>query len=161
MSVFNNGGGTLNATTVPSALLELIELNEQAESADFASANVVTNLTYSRTGNQATFAVSMTATQSLAAAGAMQYTSVNDLPAAPFDPGAGGDLTATDLRNALIQVVELYRKEQAAASAGGVNVNRLANYTYNGLTGVLAFGGTNPTTTTIAGGLSSGAAVDF
>lgn len=161
MSTFNGGGGDLSSTQTPAALLELLT---QIQDAEETGANLLTTLTINTETNQITFAGTFGITNySPATAGtSATFTVANYLAgvtgAGAFDPGSGGDLSATNLIAALAQLLKKFQSEQGST-------NRLTTYSFtaNALTGIgtCTYGGTLPFSFALSGGQPVLTATDF
>ena len=107
MPTFNGGGGTLTATTIPQASLDLIMLLTEREKEFFSQTDVSMRSTWSvdMMAQTSTFSVSIPCIEQLNATGRPEMVAQNYLNEAlgAFDPGTGGNLVSTDLVSALVE----------------------------------------------------------
>jgi len=119
MSVFNNGGGTLKATTKPGALLEVAHSLSNAEKAASTPDNPVNNITITLDleANTAALAATLPVAATLNAAGEVVIAAGDYLSgAAPFNGGTGGDLKAVNMPAAFLETAQVVAgSEQAVA----------------------------------------------
>lgn len=144
MTTFANGDGTLKQSTKMGALLELCQLHNQEES----NQSVASRLNMTST-DEGVFNVTMLnpITKTRSGEGVL-YVPEDYLPGFVFDPGIGGDLTATTLPGALVQLVEIISSTDGGSdritansinTAGSQNISLNINTTtvLNTTTGVL------------------------
>lgn len=125
MSTFNNGGGSLKATTKPGALLEVAHQLSNAEKTASTADNPVNNLTitFDLEANIAALAATLPIAATLNSVGNLVIAASDYLGgAASFNAGAG-DLRATTMPSAFLEVAQIVAgSEQAIVSNTPNNV---------------------------------------
>lgn len=154
MSEFKNGSGDIANTTIPAAVVELLEKNQMAERATSSASNLITAMNYNGETGQLTFSGTLNTTATQSAQG-VDIVAVDDLGASgAFNPGTGGDLSANNLRGALYQMLQLLRDKQPETTY-------LTSLTRNELTGVVNFTGQFAITTSMNAGVTTHPVSDF
>lgn len=128
MSTFNNGGGSLKATTKPAALLEVAHQLSNAEKAASTADEPINNITitFDLEANTAAIAATIPVAAGLNSAGNLVISASDYLGGtAPFNAGAG-DLKATNLSAAFMEVAQIVAGSEQAIAANTPNNVTLA-----------------------------------